>query len=46
MLVHNEAKLLMATSSGFMLIRLEQVVIQIFRNLNSGSDIVTIRLQG
>ena len=24
-------------------IRLEQVVIQIFRNLNSGSDIVTIR---
>ena len=43
MLVHNEAKLLYGHLLGVSLIRLEQVVIQIFRNLDSGSDIVTIR---
>ena len=43
MLVHNEAKLLYGHLLGVSLIRLEQVVIQIFRNLDSGSNIVTIR---
>ena len=43
MLIHNEAKLLYGYLLGVLLIRLEQIVIQIFLNLDSGSDIVTIR---
>ena len=43
MLIHNEAKFLYGYLIGVSLIRLEQIVIQIFRNLDSGSDIVTIR---
>ena len=42
MLIHNEAKFLYGYLLGGSLIRLEQIVIQIFRNLDSGSDIVTI----
>ena len=43
LLAHNEAKLLCCNLLGILLIRFEQVVIQVFRYMDGGSDVVTIR---
>ena len=43
LLVHIEPKLLGCNLLGISLVRLEQVVIQVLRDLNSGSDIVAVR---
>ena len=43
LLVHNEPKLLGCNLLGISLVRLEQVVIQVLGDLNSGSDIVAVR---